>query len=258
LTAALKDRVTSLYPGGGRSSVRFRYAMVAFDFLSIAYFVLTAPFPDTALTSGINAAIGVCIVLDLAARFWVSTDKLALLRRVYVIADIVVVASLLLDSVLQVDLTFLRILRGLRLVDSLDLLRDLRRESAFFRRREDVIVATINLFVFILFCASLVFALYADSAPGFPGYVDALYFTVTTLTTTGYGDIVPQSTGGKLVAVMIMIGGVTLFVRLARALMSPSKVRYRCRTCGLSRHDPDAVHCKHCGETVRIETTGSV
>jgi voltage-gated potassium channel len=26
--------------------------------------------------------------------------------------------------------------------------------------------------------------------------------------------------------------------------------------CGLSRHDPDAVHCKHCGAYVCIPTEG--
>ena len=34
------------------------------------------------------------------------------------------------------------------------------------------------------------------------------------------------------------------------------KVRETCRKCGLSLHDADAVHCKHCGATIHIETEG--
>jgi voltage-gated potassium channel len=34
------------------------------------------------------------------------------------------------------------------------------------------------------------------------------------------------------------------------------KVRYTCPDCGLNRHDPDAVHCKHCGRTINIATEG--
>ena len=53
-----------------------------------------------------------------------------------------------------------------------------------------------------------------------------------------------------------MIFGVTLFLRLAQVLFRPNKVRYPCDDCGLLLHDPDAVHCKHCGAPVRIPTEG--
>jgi hypothetical protein len=41
----------------------------------------------------------------------------------------------------------------------------------------------------------------------------------------------------RLISVVIIIFGVTLFFDLARALLSPSKVRFLCPTCGLQRHD---------------------
>jgi voltage-gated potassium channel len=53
-----------------------------------------------------------------------------------------------------------------------------------------------------------------------------------------------------------MVVGVALFVRLASAIFQPRKVKYKCPVCGLNRHDPDAIHCKHCGETLAIETEG--
>ena len=49
-----------------------------------------------------------------------------------------------------------------------------------------------------------------------------------------------------------MIFGVTLFFGLARAVLQPRKVRFPCPTCGLQRHDLDAVHCKACGELLNI------
>jgi voltage-gated potassium channel len=84
------------------------------------------------------------------------------------------------------------------------------------------------------------------------GYVDALYFTITSLTTTGYGDILLPGTWGRILSMITMVMGITLFFRLAQALVRPHKVRYPCPTCGLQRHDPDAVHCKACGETLCI------
>jgi voltage-gated potassium channel len=55
-----------------------------------------------------------------------------------------------------------------------------------------------------------------------------------------------------------MIVGVTLLLNLARALFQPRKVRFACPTCGLQRHDPDAVHCKACGVILNIPDEGQV
>jgi voltage-gated potassium channel len=88
--------------------------------------------------------------------------------------------------------------------------------------------------------------------PAIRDYADALYFTVTALTTTGFGDITLPGTGGRLLTVVIMIFGVTLFIRLLRAVLRPHKVRFSCPSCGLMRHEQDAVHCKACGQLLNI------
>ncbi|HBJ92014.1 MAG TPA: ion transporter, partial [Hyphomonadaceae bacterium] len=85
-------------------------------------------------------------------------------------------------------------------------------------------------------------------------YLDALYFTIASLTTTGYGDIVLQGVFGKLLSIFIMVLGISLFLRLVQAIVRPSKVTSECTRCGLLRHEPDAIHCKHCGEFIRLPT----
>ncbi|MBD3235722.1 MAG: hypothetical protein GF330_03375 [Candidatus Eisenbacteria bacterium] len=40
------------------------------------------------------------------------------------------------------------------------------------------------------------------------GFFEGLYFTVATVTTVGYGDITPQTTAGKALATVLMLGGV--------------------------------------------------
>ena len=252
-----KRFVRAMYESHDSSAVHFRYALIAFDFLSIAFFIATTPMPMTPTLKTLSLVIGLVIALDLFCRLWIAEDRWALLRRVYVIADIVVRASLVIEPVVALDLTFLRMLRGLRVVHSYHLLRDLRYHSDFFRRNEDAVLAATNLLVFIFFTTALVFAFTFDHGDGLESYVDALYFTVTTLTTTGYGDITPTTMWAKLGAIAMMAIGGTLFVKLARAIFTPSKVHYPCPNCGLQRHDPDAVHCKHCGVTLAIKTDGA-
>ncbi|NOE33164.1 MULTISPECIES: ion channel [unclassified Ruegeria] len=252
----MKQTLKYLYIGHDPISVWFRYGLILFDIVSIIFFVATAHFPQGSGVTVASLLIGFVIFLDFSARLWIAKDRWKLLRQIYTLADIVVIVSLVLDPFLTGNLAFLRILRALRLIHSYHLLRDLRRDSNFFRTHEDAVIAAINLmvFVFATSTAVLVFFIPADSQTP---YIDALYFTMATLTTTGFGDITLPTPGGKLFSVFIMVVGVALFVRLAQAIFMPQKVRHKCPSCGLFRHDPDAVHCKHCGGTLRIETGGA-
>ena len=258
MSETFKDDVRLLYTGRSRRAVRFRYALIVFDFATILYFIATMPFAPTTGMVVANVVIGLAILADFAARLWIAENRPRMLRQLYTIADMIVAASLLVLPFFATEIAFLRVLRGLRLIHSYHLLRDLRRDSRWFRRNEDAVIALINLVVFVFVIASLVFVLFFGRASGFAGYVDALYFTGATLTTTGYGDITPNDPVGKLLSVFVMVAGVALFVRLASAVVRPPKVRHRCQSCGLSRHDEDAIHCKHCGEQLRIETEGAV
>lgn len=54
-----------------------------------------------------------------------------------------------------------------------------------------------------------------------------------------------------------MTFGISLFLRFIQTIFRRGKVRYECPSCGLNRHDIDAVHCKHCGKVLHITTEGS-
>ncbi|SFK50133.1 potassium channel family protein [Shimia haliotis] len=253
----LKAKVTDLYTGHDRGPILFRYALIVFDFVTILFFIFTVHIDHGPWLNLISRATGVVILLDLLARLWVSDERRFLLTRLYTLADIIVIATLFLDPLLTGSLAFLRVLRGLRLIHSYHLLYDLRHDSRWFRQHEDAVIACINLFVFVAITSSTTLVYFIDETQTTTPYVDALYFTVATLTTTGFGDITLTSPMGKIFSVFVMVVGVALFVRLAQAIFMPQKVVADCHACGLTRHDPDAVHCKHCGEIMRIETKGA-
>lgn len=252
----LRKALQSLYTGHDRRASNFRYALITFDIATIVYFILTAAAARTLTLTAINFVVGLLILLDFSARIWIADNRRRVLLRVYTLADLVVIVSLFLGPVLAENLALFRVLRGLRLIHSYHLLYDLRRNIRFFRVHEDAIFAGVNLFVFIFVTTSVVYVLRFQDASGVANYIDALYFTVATLTTTGFGDITLATPLGKILSVFIMIFGVALFVRLAQTIFQPAKIKYACQDCGLSRHEPDAVHCKHCGRTLRIATEG--
>ena len=126
--------------------------------------------------------------------------------------------------------------------------------AAQARRCLEIIGAALNLFVFVMMFSSLVYVTQHSVNPKIQDFVDALYFTAAALSTTGFGDVtLIGSTSGELLSVVMMISGISLFLRLVQAVFRQGgKVRYPCPRCGLQRHDHDAVHCKACGELLAI------
>ncbi|MBL8858322.1 MAG: two pore domain potassium channel family protein [Planctomycetes bacterium] len=63
----------------------------------------------------------------------------------------------------------------------------------------------------ILCTAGLFLWAEGEANPRINGFFDALYLSVTTLTGVGYGDLVPLSRAGRVVAMAAMLGGTALF-----------------------------------------------
>jgi voltage-gated potassium channel len=251
------DWIEELYESGSPRSHRFRYWLLAFDIATVIFVVATSFVPRASWIEVIDVTLGVLILADLAARMAISENRLRLLVQPATIADLIAIVSFL-APIAGEGFAFLRILRTLRLFRTYRLLSRLRQDFPFFRRNEDAIGAAINLGVFLFVMTGLIYTTQHRINPEITNYADSLYFTVTTLTTTGFGDITLQGTWGRMLSVAVMIFGVTLFLRLAQILFRPLKVRKRCRTCGLELHDGDALHCKHCGEPIKINTEGAV
>ncbi|WP_296458434.1 ion channel [Phenylobacterium sp.] len=247
----VRVRLRELYHGASPEAVRFRLWVIAIDVLLIGFFI-AAPFLrdyyPVYLT--FDYVVALVLALDIGARALADVSLRTFLRRPSSWLDLFVLATLLFPLWLF-NFAFLRVLRLWSLVHSEIFWHTVGRRYDD-SRVEDVSKSLATLVTFIFVATGFVYASFARSHPGLNGYVDALYFTVTTLTTTGFGDITLPGAWGRLLTIVIMISGITLFVRFAQTLIKPYKVRFTCEACGLMRHDPDAVHCKACGALLNI------
>ena len=251
------DRIRSLYEDETPAAQRFRYGLLIFDIVTIGFVIVTSFFERSGMVETIDLVFGVLILADFIVRMLLEPKKGRFLLRLSTWADVAAIISFV-APIAGEGFGFLRILRTLRLLHTYQLLSRLRQDFRFFRMHEDIVLASVNLGVFLFVMTGLIYALQVGINPEINNYADALYFTVTTLTTTGFGDITLTGTPGRMVSVAVMIFGVTLFLRLLQVLFRPSKVTHECKTCGLFLHDADAVHCKHCGATLHIRTEGRV
>ena len=172
------------------------------------------------------------------------------------IVDLIVLVSLLLPA-LAPNLGFLRLLRALRLVGLLQRAAG-AGEGRALRPPEPArrIRAGGESGVFVFLVSAVVYVQQRTINPDINDYLDALYFTIATLTTTGFGDITLEGKYGRLLATLVMIFGISLFLNLVSAVFRPRKVDHPCPRCALLEHDVDAVYCKACGQMLQIPNPG--
>ena len=251
----LRAGLRRLFYGHRPAAVRFQIGLLALDLAAIAYFLATTFVHDAPWLRAVDlAARGRSSRCEFLGRMLAHRHPHgSYLDNGAAMVDLVVIASLLV-SALGANLGFLRVLRTARLLRSYNVLGRLKQLSPAVARNEEVIRAALDLAVFVLVASSLVYVTQHGTNEKIADFVDALYFTVAALSTTGFGDVtLIGSTSGELLSVAMMIVGITLFFRLAQAAFRPGgKVRHPCPQCGLLRHDPDAVHCKVCGHLLNI------
>jgi voltage-gated potassium channel len=252
----LRARLRYLYHGSSPLAVRFRLAVIVIDFIIIAFF-LAAPILREAGWAFyvIDYLIAVVLVADLAGRALAHTDIKDWLKKPATWVDLFILATLLFPAWLF-NFGFLRMLRLWTLLSSDFFWRTVGRKFDD-TRVEEITRALAALVTFVFVATGFVYATFRGHHSQIHGYLDALYFTVTSLTTTGFGDITLPGAWGRVLSIIIMLTGITLFFRLAQTLVRPHKVRFPCPTCGLQKHDPDAVHCKACGEVLCIPDEGN-
>jgi voltage-gated potassium channel len=148
-------------------------------------------------------------------------------------------------------LRLLRIFRVFKLVQFLGEARLLAAALKASSRKIMVFLFTV-LMLAIVFGAIMYVVERAEN--GFTSIPRSIYWTIVTMTTVGYGDIVPQTALGQVLASFIMIIGYGIIavptgivtVELAQTVQRRVSTQ-ACPVCSAEGHDHDARHCKFCG-----------
>lgn len=248
----LRVTLRRLFYGHRPAAVYFQAGLLVLDLSALAYFLATTFVADAAWIRVVDLVLGLLLLFEFLGRLAAHRHPMQYLDNASAVIDIVVILSLFWSALLG-NLAFLRVARTARLLRSYNVLGRLKQLFPAVRRHEEVITAALDLAVFMLMVSSIVYVTQHAANPQINNLLDALYFTVTTLSTTGFGDITLEGASGRLLSIAIMIVGISLFFRLAQAVFQlGGKVRHRCPRCGLERHDHDAVHCKACGLLLNI------
>jgi voltage-gated potassium channel len=206
----------------------FRSAFVAFEILSTSIFALEY-----------LARVWVCVEQGRYSR--PIAGRLKYLLSPLPILDLIVITTFWST----VDLRFLRVARMVRLLKVLNMAQfeeSLGRiGTALNRRKELLVVAVVMMVLCIYASAAVLYQLEHLTQPTvFSSIPETFWWAMTTLTTIGYGDMVPITPVGKLCAGLISVFGIGVFA-LPTAIVTAAIVE-----AGAS--DGEIVVCKHCGK----------
>jgi voltage-gated potassium channel len=196
--------------------------------------------------------------IEYVLRMWVCTRNDSYRRPVlgriryfftpFAIIDLVAVLPFYLPMLIPFDLIFVRALRLMRLLRLLKLGRyseSIRTMGAVVsEKREELGVAVAMSLILLLIASALMYFIEGPAQPEiFSSIPAAMWWGVVTMTTVGYGDVLPVTTAGKILSGLIAVLGIGLFILPAGIIAAGYGAQIRNSRRGRRI-------CPHCGKPI--------
>ena len=157
----------------------------------------------------LDQGILIIFIIEYFLRLICSPFPLKFLFSLFSLIDLVAILPLILS---HIDIRFLRLLRWFRI---LRIIRFINIEISIFKinTEDGKIIARILLIVFtiIFIYSGLIYQIEHQSNPkNFATFFDAFYFSIVTMTTVGFGDVIPLSQAGRIVTLIMILTGIVV------------------------------------------------
>jgi voltage-gated potassium channel len=166
--------------------------------------------------------------------------------------DLLAILPFYLHALIGFDLRILRILRLLRFFRLFRLTAYMKATklvvNVFKSRFSELVLSLILTFFLIIIASCLVyFAEHEEQPESFTSIPATIWWAVVSLTTVGYGDMVPHTVCGKIFASMVLLAGVALLALpagiITAGFLEESKKLKK----------PRVFTCPHCHKEIDID-----
>ena len=204
--------------------------------------------------------------VEYVLRLLCSPRPLHYARSFFGVVDLLAILPTYL-SLLFPGAEFMAVIRGLRLLRIFRIFKLgqflgeaslLRNALASSRHKITVFLGTITILVTILGTAMY---LIEGEEHGFTSIPAAIYWSIVTMTTVGYGDMAPITVSGKVLASIVMILGYSIIAvptgivtaEIVEGAAASRRITTRsCPGCLSEGHDRNATYCKDCGTSLEV------
>lgn len=245
-----------------RAGRLFDEAVIALILVSVLVAILDSAMHRGALSPVFDAlewGFTIIFSLEYLLRLWCSPQPSRYARSFFGVVDLLATLPAYLAVVYAGAsmLLVMRLVRVLRLFRLFKLLAYVQEANvllaSLYGSRRKILV-----FLCAVFVAAIVFGslMYVVEGPenGFTSIPKGVYWAVITITTVGYGDMVPHTPLGQVLATLVMLVGYSVLAVptgiVTSELLYQMQRRHRdrhCPGCAANGHEPDARYCRHCG-----------
>ncbi|MBK5530806.1 ion transporter [Pseudomonas sp. TH06] len=157
-------------------------------------------------------------------------------------------------------LLIIRIIRMLRIFRVLKLSPYLKQAnylmSALRGSKQKIVVFLVSVCTLVTVFGTLMYVIEGPEH-GFTSIPKGIYWAIVTLTTVGFGDIVPKTPLGQVISSLVMITGYSIIAvptgiftaELANA-MRGEQLQHDCPVCKKNSHEHGAAFCSRCGNAL--------
>lgn len=206
----------------------------------------------------------VLFTAEYLVRIWCASNRKGYMLSIYGIVDLLALLPTYLSLLLPqtaplLIIRLLRILRIFRVLRLLTLLREANDLAAALRRSARKVFVFFSLMIILTTIFGCLMYVIEGAEHGFESIPKSIYWAIVTITTVGYGDVVPQTSIGRAIASVGMLIGYAVIavptgIITAELTVSQQARRYReieqsrnCSTCASVEVDPEAHYCRNCG-----------
>jgi len=162
------------------------------------------------------------------------------------IIELLVILPLFISIISHYDfrylaiLRFVMVLRIFRLSKYSDALHTFKH--VFQDKKEELVLTFISIIILLIITSCTMYYIEKDVNQDFSSIPETMWWAASTLTTVGYGDVVPQTPLGKFLGSAIAILGIAMFA-IPAGLISSSFT-------DLVQSKKKKKKCPHCGEEI--------
>ena len=200
--------------------------------------------------------------LEYLVRLYCSPQPLKYAFSFYGLIDLLAIVPGIL-AIYYSDAQYLlivRVVRMLRIFRVLKLSPYLKQANyllaALRGSKQKIIVFLVTVSTLVIVFGTLMYVIEGPEH-GFTSIPKGIYWAIVTLTTVGFGDIVPKTPVGQILSSLVMITGYSIIAvptgiftaELANAMRGDA-LQHDCPVCAKSNHEQSAAFCSRCGNAL--------
>ncbi len=207
----------------------------------------------------------ILFTVEYAMRIYAALPRRKYITSFYGITDLISIIPTYLGLIItgQPSLLIIRVLRILRIFRIFGMGHFVSEGAvvvqALQASRTKILVFLSFMGISVILLGAIMFMVEEGQNPSINSMPEGIYWAIVTLTTVGYGDTVPVTVIGRILASVVMIMGYGIIAiptgivtaEITNTVFGKTKSNNMiCPNCGNTKHLKNAAYCQHCGEAL--------